>query len=152
MGPLVAAGALLVNGDRLRDLETAMEKLCKKKNFPVDDPLKSEFKWSPGGELWMRENLVWPDRERFFLSVIKLLASAEVKAIVAIDDQYVPVANPRRGGQIPLTHEQDATHLLFERVNLLLSELDEDAVVINDRPSSPALLPITLAGTSGSIC
>jgi hypothetical protein len=28
MGPLVAAGAILVNGDRLKDLETAIEALC----------------------------------------------------------------------------------------------------------------------------
>ena len=46
MGPLVTAGAILVNGDRLTDLESSIEKLCKKNGFPFDDPKISEFKWS----------------------------------------------------------------------------------------------------------
>jgi hypothetical protein len=70
MGPLVAAGALLVDSSKLRDLETNIETLCKESGFPVEDPLKSEFKWSPGTELWMRRNLVGNGRERFFLSVV----------------------------------------------------------------------------------
>jgi hypothetical protein len=67
MGPLVAAGAILVPGQRLRNLEIAVEKLCQNHGFPVDDPLKSEFKWSPGPRLWMRDNLVCERREKFFL-------------------------------------------------------------------------------------
>ena len=51
MGPLVAAGAILVHADRLQHLETSIEALCQKKGFPVDDPVTSEFKWSPGREL-----------------------------------------------------------------------------------------------------
>ena len=135
MGPLVAAGAILVNGDRLKDLESSIETLCKKTGFPVDDPKASEFKWSPGKELWMRENLAKANRERFFLSVIELLTEAEVKVIVAIDDTHYSVANSSEDASKQLTHEQDATYLLFERVNRLLWSLKEDAVIINDRPS-----------------
>jgi hypothetical protein len=88
MGPLVAAGAILVEGDRLKDVESSIESLCRKSGFPVDDPKTSEFKWTPGKELWMRDNLAVTDREQFFLSVIQRLADAEVKVIVAIDDEH----------------------------------------------------------------
>jgi hypothetical protein len=90
MGSLVAAGAILVQADRIKEVETSIEALCKKKGFPVDDPLKSEFKWSPGRELWM--------------------------VIVAIDDKNCSVANTSEDGSRQLTHEQDATYLLFERI------------------------------------
>jgi hypothetical protein len=73
MGPLVAAGAILVPGQRLRNLEIAVEKLCQNHGFPVDDPLKSEFKWSPGPRLWIRDNLVCERREKFFLFFKRLL-------------------------------------------------------------------------------
>jgi hypothetical protein len=43
MGPLVAAGAILVHADRLQHLETSIEKL----------------------ELWMWSNLTVADRKRF---------------------------------------------------------------------------------------
>jgi hypothetical protein len=66
MGPLVAAGAILVSGQRLRNLEIAVEKLCQEHGFPIDDLLKSELKWSPGSRLWMRDSLVNESRERFF--------------------------------------------------------------------------------------
>jgi hypothetical protein len=135
MGPLVAAGAILVHVDRLQQLETSIETICQKKGFPVDDPLKSEFKWSPGRELWMRDNLTVADREQFFLSAIEQLGAAEVKVIVAIDDKRYSVANNSEDGSRQLTHEQDATYLLFEKINWLLRDLRENAIIINDRPS-----------------
>jgi hypothetical protein len=138
MGPLVAAGAILVYADRLQHLETSIEALCQKKGFPVDDPLTSEFKWSPGRELWMWSNLTVTDRERFFLSVIEQLREAEVKVIVAIDDKHHSVANSSKDGSRQLTHEQDATYLLFEKINWLLRDLHENAIIINDRPSGPS--------------
>jgi uncharacterized protein DUF3800 len=133
--PLVAAGAILVPSDRARTTGNASPKTLPENGFPVDDPLRSEFKWSPGREHWISRNLIWPEREAFFLSVIEFLAQAGVKAIVAIDDLDCPVANDQANGTEPLTHEQDATYLLFERINSFLKELDEDALVINDRPS-----------------
>jgi hypothetical protein len=135
MGPLVSAGALLVDSRQLRGLETAIEKLCKQSEFPVENSSKSEFKWSPGPELWMRRNLVGDERERFFLSVIHCLTEADVKGIVAIDDKWFSVANCPENSSGTLTHEQDATFLLFERINRFLRELREDAIIINDRPS-----------------
>jgi hypothetical protein len=133
MGPLVAAGAILVPGQRLRNLEIAVEKLCQNHGFPVDDPLKSEFKWSPGRHLWMRDNLVRERREKFFLDISKVLIAAEVKAVVVIEDKHCSVANLPDIGTAAPTHELDATYLLFERVNRLLGELNDEAVILNDR-------------------
>jgi hypothetical protein len=81
MGPLVAAGAILIEGDGLKDVESSIETLCRRSGFPVDDPKTSEFKWSPGRELWMRDNLTEANRERFFLSVIERLTEADVKML-----------------------------------------------------------------------
>ena len=36
-----------VQADRIKELETSIEALCKKTGFPFDDPKTSEFKWSP---------------------------------------------------------------------------------------------------------
>jgi hypothetical protein len=110
MGPLVGAGAIIVPGKRLRNLEISVEKLCKSYGFPVDDPVKSEFKWSPGSRLWMRDNLVRERRERFFLHICRVLVDAEVKAIVVIEDKHCSVANVLDIGTAALTHELDATY------------------------------------------
>jgi hypothetical protein len=134
MGRLVAAGAILAPSEQINGLEKRIQRLCRTNHFPVEDSRKSEFKWSPGPELWMYSNLVWPERETFFLSVVESLAEAGVRAIVAVDDLNFPVATTRANGSEPLTHEQDATYLLFERINRFLDELDEDAVAVNDRP------------------
>ena len=134
MGPLVAAGAVVVDGEELRHLEIRLEGLREDHGFPVDDPLRSEFKWSPGRELWMRDGLLDGKRDHFFLDVVHYLADAGAKAFVAIDDKSHAVANTPDIGSAAPTHEIDATFLLFERVNRFLSELGEDAVVINDRP------------------
>lgn len=134
MGQLVAAGAILVSGERLRRLEIRLEGICEEHGFPVDDPLRSEFKWSPGRELWMHNGLLDGKRDQFFLDVIHQLAGGGVKALVAIVDENHPVANIPEIGSVPTTHEIDATRLLFERVNRFLSEIDDEAVVINDRP------------------
>ena len=83
----------------------------------------------------MRDGLLDGKRDQFFLDVIHHLADAGVKALAAIDDRNHPVANIPDLGSAPPTHEIDATFLLFERINRLLSEMGEDAVVINDRPS-----------------
>jgi len=66
----------------------------------------------------MRDNLAVTDREQFFLSVIQRLADAEVKVIVAIDDELCPVANSSKDHSRQLSHEQDATYLLFEKIKI----------------------------------
>jgi hypothetical protein len=55
MGRLVGVGGLLVRGEVVRDLERDLSSLCEKTGFP-EGPA-GEFKWSPGKDLWMRDNL-----------------------------------------------------------------------------------------------
>lgn len=105
MGPLAAAGAILVPAERLKDLEIAVEGLCKSTGFHMEDPRRSEFKWSPGRDLWVYTNLVRLSRERFFLEVVELLTAASVKVIVIIEDTGYSVTNiPDIGEATPTRH------------------------------------------------
>jgi hypothetical protein len=47
MGPLIGAGAILVEGSKVSGIEKGIHKLCEEAGFPTTDPKKSEFKWSP---------------------------------------------------------------------------------------------------------
>lgn len=59
MGPLVAVGGVHVVGDAVRDLELALDALCKKTGFPDGE----EFKWVARQEvLGVREPQVRPAR------------------------------------------------------------------------------------------
>jgi uncharacterized protein DUF3800 len=130
MGPLVGAGAVLIPGSKLASLEEEIHKSCKKFGFPIDDPKGSEFKWSPGRELWMYNYLPGSKRDKFFLSLIELLSTFGAQAVVVIEDTEKKVAD-----QSSLSHEINAARLLLERLNKFLASHDETAVAIFDRPS-----------------
>jgi hypothetical protein len=82
MGPLVAAGGVLVNHDQVRSLEADLNSLCKEAGFPGNE----EFKWSPGRELWMRGRLTGNDRRLFFSKVLSLAVEHHAIGIVVIED------------------------------------------------------------------
>ena len=124
MGPLVAVGGVLVHAENLGNLEQGLGALCAESGFPENE----EFKWSPGRDLWMRDNLVKEDRERFFTSALELAAALDVTAVVVIEDLSRSPATRRT-----IEHEMDATVLLLERVDNMLSRQDETGVVIVDR-------------------
>jgi hypothetical protein len=130
MGPLIGAGAILVESGQLAKLETALHQLCVKFGFPTEDPRKAEFKWSPGRDLWMKENLTGAARYDFFLQIIELLKASEVQCITILEDREYGVAD-----RSSADHEADVIRLLFERVNLVLRSRRETGVVIYDRPS-----------------
>src|SRR5690242_19430656 len=69
MDHLVAFGGFLLDADRAGDVERVVEGLTKSVGFPDG----SEFKWSPGKDLWMRENLVEEERADFFRKVLGVL-------------------------------------------------------------------------------
>ena len=124
MGPLVAVGGILVNGDDLGTLEQGLGVLCADFGFPENE----EFKWSPGRDLWMHDNLVGDDREHFFLRALEHAAGLEVAAVVVVEDlSRAPATRP------DLEHEMDATVLLLERVDNLLGQRGDSGVVIVDR-------------------
>ena len=90
MGPLVAAGGIHVPGDAVRPLETGLNDLCAEFGFPAHQ----EFKWSPGRELWMHENLVGEDRKAFLIRALQMAAEQGVKATVVIEDTSRGTATP----------------------------------------------------------
>lgn len=130
MGPLIGVGALLVHCDELRQLEQELYQLCVESKFPVADHRASEFKWSPGRELWMSQNLIGAAREKFLLGVMQLLKQHAARLIAVLEDELYNVADKESPN-----HEIDATRLLFERINRFLGDKQENAVVVYDRPS-----------------
>jgi hypothetical protein len=124
MGPLVAVGGIRVLGDAVGDLEAAVDALCREKyGFPPGE----EFKWSPGRDLWMRDNLVEERRLEFFREVIALIRSAEAKATVVIEDRNAGRATDAE------TPELDVIRMCLERVCNQCRESPPEGLVITDR-------------------
>jgi hypothetical protein len=124
MGPLVAVGALSVDGSVVGVLERAIDALCRAKySFPPNE----EFKWSPGRELWMRGNLVGDKRTTFFKDVLQLVREQDGRAVVVVEDTTFS-----RATDAP-TAEFDVVRLCLERVCLLCSRNPPDGLVIADK-------------------
>lgn len=124
MGPLVAIGGIHVPGGQVRGLERGIDGLCAEYGFPPGE----EFKWSPGRELWMRENLVGERRWGFFVVVLALAHSKDVKALVVIEDAATATATGAS------TAEEDVTRLFIERAHNQLAPTSCDCIVLVDRP------------------
>lgn len=125
MGPLVAVGGIHVPSDVVGFLEKQIDSLCVDFGFPSGE----KFKWSPGRELWMRDNLVADDREAFFARVLSLIRDHGVVAIVVIEDTSRETAT---GAQTP---EVDVIRLLLERVHRRFEGTNSEGLVIVDRPT-----------------
>lgn len=69
MGSLKALGYVHVKSEKVADLEAELNELCSEVGFP--EGAVGEFKWSPGSDLWMRDELIEEEREQFFLSVLR---------------------------------------------------------------------------------
>ena len=82
MGPLVAVGGVHVAGDTVRDLEVALDALCKETGFPDGE----EFKWSPDKKSWEYENLKFGPRDEFNLAALKIARDAGATGIVVMED------------------------------------------------------------------
>lgn len=107
------------------ELEKQIDALCKNSGFPPGE----EFKWSPGGELWMRRNLRGARRQDFFIGVLNLLQCHGARAVVVVEDTNYNTATGAASA------EEDVTRMLLERVHLLLGRVQADGIVIVDRPS-----------------
>lgn len=128
MGPLVGAGCIHVASEAVRDLERSLADLCAKTGFPAGDT--GEFKWSPGRELWMRDNLVDEERRDFFLAALSLAGDHNVSATVVVVDSDCASAMPDSP-----TPAMDVTRLLLERVQWRLAKAGRTGTVVLDRPS-----------------
>jgi hypothetical protein len=125
MGPLVAAGAVIVPGDQVKELEAALGALCATAGFPQGE----EFKWHPAKGSWMQKGLVEGAREQFCLNVVALLAGAGAKAVIVVEDE----------DRNPAIFESesaadDVTALLLERINSELNGRRVDGIIVVDRP------------------
>lgn len=129
MGPLVAVGAIYVPGDKVKSLEDNLEEICKQYGFP-SDPVKGEFKWSPGRKLWMHDNLTGDDRENFFLEAINQLIDCESKVTIVIADKNANYANPNANNGF-----EDVTFMLLERIETQLNYVENAGIIVTDRPS-----------------
>ena len=123
MGPLVAVGGLHVAGDRVRDVEIALDKLCTKFGFPDGE----EFKWSPDRKMWMHKGLVAEEREDFFLKALRVARKADVSAIVVAED-----TSKRRASATSESPADDVTMMFLERAQNQIPA-DSQAVVVFDR-------------------
>jgi hypothetical protein len=125
MGPLIAAGGVLVAGNLLGSLERELDRICVSVGFPRNE----EFKWSPGREKWMRQNLVADARKEFFLEILRAAHDHEVKCLVVINETSCRTATNAS------THDEDVTITLLERIHHRIPSNSDGCVVIVDRPS-----------------
>lgn len=106
--------------------ERALQELCLEYGFPAEE----RFKWSPGRELWMRDNLQDAARQDFFLRVLDALGELGCKAIVVLVDSSFACATSR----IEIGRDLDAVRYLIRRTAEWLSEVDEFGVMLMDQP------------------
>lgn len=125
MQSLIAAGGVLVDGANLAALERSLESLCSDTGFPANE----EFKWSPGREKWMRDNLRGEERRDFYFSILDVATQYEVRCLLVVSDQTAATAT---GASTP---DDDVTAILLERVHHRVCNDPEGCVVIVDRPS-----------------
>lgn len=124
MGPLVAIGGVQVAAQAVRDLERTLDTLCMEYGFPLGE----EFKWSPGRELWMYNNLVEQQRSEFFIQVLSRAQDCGAKVTVIIEDTN---CNTATGVQ---SAEEDVASLFLERAHNMLRARGSEGIVIVDRP------------------
>lgn len=125
MGPLIAIGGIHVPDLEVRKLERELDEMCNNYGFPPNN----EFKWSPGRELWMRDNLICQERTNFFARVLGSCKEHGIKAIVIIEDtNYRPAIRS-------LSHEKSVASMFLERVDIRMQSTGKDGIIIVDRPS-----------------
>jgi hypothetical protein len=125
VGPLVAAGAVMLDADLARSAEKALNSLCSATGFPDGD----EFKWSPRRGTWMYNSLHAEKRQQFFLDAIQVLVDHSVLAHVVMED-----SNRSRATNPDLSAEDDVVVLLLERLANRLKEMRTTGLLVADRP------------------
>lgn len=125
MGDLVAVGGISIDEKSLRPLETAVNGLCAQFGFPAGEV----FKWSPGKDHWMRENLQEERRVEFIQRALTLAAEHGASAQVTIADSSRSMATRKA-----TNHEMDVLVMALERFDVSLAG-SELGMVIVARPS-----------------
>ena len=124
MGVLAATGGISIPAQDVRTFEWEIHALCKEYGFPNGQ----EFKWSPGKDHWMHEELVEQQRRQFFTDVLSAAINYNAQAIVVIEDTSSTTATGAADSSM------DTTTLLLERVNLHFGTMGTEGIVIVDQP------------------
>lgn len=122
---MLSVGGLYVPETSLRDLEKKLELLCREYNFPEGEM----FKWSPGRELWMHDNLIGKNRRNFMSRAVTSGIDLGIKVIVVISDTQYRTATDSQ------THEMDLLKLFLERTHWLLRHNQTIGMVVASQPS-----------------
>lgn len=125
MRPLVGVGGIFLSASAVGPVQRRIDELCAAAGFPGQE----EFKWSPGGELWMKKSLHAAAREGFFLDVLATVREHGASAVVVAVDTR---ANAATAADDP---GEDATRLFLERASNRFFSAGSDGCVIVDRPS-----------------
>lgn len=123
--PLIAMGGIHVPDESVGEIERSIESTCEEYGFPAGEV----FKWSPGGDLWMHDNLIGNRREEFFTRIINIAKDAGAKAIVVVEDTgyKTAISGAKR--------EVDLINLFLERAHWELSRKNCRGIVIVSQPS-----------------
>lgn len=124
MGPLLGVGGIHITEESLQSLERQVEVICEEFGFPPNEI----FKWSPGRELWMHQNLIGEGRQEFFIRILGLAKDSGAVAIVIIEDTSSKTAT---GARSP---EADLIQLFLERAHHQLSARQSNGLVIVSQP------------------
>jgi hypothetical protein len=124
MGVLVAVGGISVQEQNARPLESALDELCLEYSFPVGEV----FKWSPGRDHWMRDNLIEDRRVEFFQRALALAEAHQAVAMVTIADKSRGMATGKASN-----HEMDVLIMAMERFDKTLGK--DHGLVVVARPS-----------------
>ena len=108
------------------EAERTLHEVCLEYGFPA----KEQFKWSPGSELWMHDNLRDPARQDFFVRVLSVLSRLECKAVVVVVDSAFPGTTHWAG----LDRSLDAVVDLIGQVDERLSEAEQLGLLLMDQP------------------
>lgn len=125
MTSLLGVGGILIPEDSLQDLEKQTEVICTEFGFPHNEI----FKWSPGRELWMHNNLVGNRRKEFFLRVLDLARTRGATATIIIEDTVYKTATGVN------SHEIDLITLFLERAHHQLAARQTNGIIIVSQPS-----------------
>ncbi len=124
MTRLVAVGGVGLSDCVVGEVERAINALCLEK---YEFPLSEELKWSPGRELWMRNNLLGDRRYNFFQNVLQIIRDASGQASVVIEDCNFARATDA------VTPELDVVRMCLERICNQCGENPSEGLVITDR-------------------
>lgn len=123
MGNLVAFGGILLDEKNLRPLNVAIDAICKQYGLPS----KTELKWSPGKDNWIRSNLIKERRQECYREILVASRKHGAQVVVAISD----MRRDKKQGKDAFLRCVDYA---LERVNMQVDNAGQYGLIVMDRP------------------